>query len=203
MRQFPELDEIAEDILREIGSIGAGNAVTALFDMTGESFQVTLPEVTMVHYRDVPEILGGAEVFEAGTMLEVSGDISGMFMFLLNEAFSKTLLNALLGSQERDFVHLDSLCTSAICEVGNIVCGSYINALARLMDVQIQVSVPDICVDMAGAILSVPMIHFANLGEELLLIKNQFRTEELEFTGHVLFLPEAESLEKILRVLGD
>ena len=67
---------------------------------------------------------------------------------------------------------------------------------------KIEVSVPDICSDMVGALLSVPMIHFANLSDELMLIENRFFTDKTAFTGHVLFLPEMESLEKMFSLLG-
>ena len=46
------------------------------------------------------------------------------------------------------------------------------------------------------------MIHFANIGVELLLIENRFCTEEYSFTSYVLFLPELDSLEKMLKALG-
>lgn len=202
MMKYSELDETAQDLLRELGNIGTGNAVTALSAMVGHSFNVELPQVKIINYREAPELLGGAETFQTGILLEIGGELSGMFMFLLNEEFSKVMLDALLGPGDWDPVNMDEMCRSVICEVGNIVCCSYVNALAMLMGIKIEVSVPDICSDMVGALLSVPMIHFANLSDELMLIENRFCTDETAFTGHVLFLPELESLEKMFRLLG-
>lgn len=202
MKSYSDLDSYEQDILREVGNIGAGNAVTALSNMVGYTFQIDLPDIHIVKYQDVPEMLGGAEVFETGIMLKISGGVSGVFMFLLNEDFTKIVLDALIGPEERDLTDMDEMSRSAVCEIGNLVCCSYINALASLMNCKIQVSVPGICSDMAGAILSVPMIHFANLGEELLMIENKFRAESLTFISHVLFLPEIDSLEQILKDLG-
>lgn len=202
MKNYSELDETAQDILCEIGNIGTGNAVTALSSMVGFSFQVELPQVKIINYREAPEILGGAETLQTGIMLEIGGGLSGMFMFLMNEEFTKEMVMALLGVEKEDLLYMDEMCQSVICEVGNIVCCSYVNALAKLMEIKIQVSVPDVCCDMVGAILSVPMIHFANLSDELMVIENQFSTEQLAFTSHVLFLPELESLDKIFKILG-
>ncbi|MCR1841716.1 chemotaxis protein CheC [Murimonas intestini] len=202
MVNYSELDDTAQDLLREIGNIGTGNAVTALSSMVGHSFNVELPQVRIINYREAPELLGGAETFQTGILLEIGGELSGMFMFLLNEEFSKVMLDALLGPGDWDPVNMDEMCRSVICEVGNIVCCSYVNALARLMGIKIEVSVPDICSDMVGALLSVPMIHFANLSDELMLIENRFFTDKTAFTGHVLFLPEMESLEKMFSLLG-
>ena len=202
MVNYSELDDTAQDLLREIGNIGTGNAVTALSSMVGHSFNVELPQVRIINYREAPELLGGAETCQTGILLEIGGELSGMFMFLLNEEFSKVMLDALLGPGDWDPVNMDEMCRSVICEVGNIVCCSYVNALARLMGIKIEVSVPDICSDMVGALLSVPMIHFANLSDELMLIENRFFTDKTAFTGHVLFLPEMESLEKMFSLLG-
>ena len=92
---------------------------------------------------------------------------------------------------------------SAVSEIGNIMCCSYINALTRMLDIKVDVSVPDTCVDMIGAILSVPMIHFANISDELLLIEDKYHFGDLSVISHVLFLPEIESLEQIFRALGE
>ena len=191
MMKYSDMDAASEDMLKEIGNIGTGNAITALSAMVGKTFSVGLPAIRIVNYQDTPELLGGPETLGTGIMLEISGDLSGIFMFLLDETFTQNILNALLGEEERELVALDEMSSSAVCEIGNVMCGAYINALAQLMGVKVHVSVPDICCDMIGAILSVPMIHFANLS-----------VEGNDFTSHVLFLPEIETLDKILQVLN-
>lgn len=203
MGKYSELDDASKDLLKEIGNIGTGNAVTALSNMVGKDFQVELPEVLIVKYQEIPELLGGAETLETGIMLEVGGEISGIFMFLLNEEFTKAMLTALLGENEWNLLEMDDMCRSVICEIGNVICCSYINALAELMGIKIHVSVPDICSDMVGAILSVPMIHFANLSDEILIVQNQFCMDDVSFTSHVLFFPELETLNKIFCILGE
>ena len=202
MMKYSDMDAASEDMLKEIGNIGTGNAITALSTMVGKTFSVGLPEIRIVNYQDTPELLGGPETLGTGIMLEISGDLSGIFMFLLDETFTQNILNAPLGEEERELVALDEMSSSAVCEIGNVMCGAYINALAQLMGVKVHVSVPDICCDMIGAILSVPMIHFANLSDELMLIENKFSVEGNDFTSHVLFLPEIETLDKILQVLN-
>lgn len=203
MERYFDLDEISKDILEEIGNIGTGNAVTALSSIIGGNFDVELPKIRIIHYQETPELLGGAETIKTGLLLKLDGELSGMLMFLLDEDFTKIMLNALLGEEERDLTAMDEMCRSAVCEMGNVMCCSYINALAQLMDAKIHVSVPDMCCDMAGALLSVPMAHFANLSDELILIENKFSTEKWSFNSNVLFLPELESLEKILETLGE
>ena len=45
MRQFADLDEISRDILKEIGNIGTGNAVTALSQMLMHPVDIAVPDL--------------------------------------------------------------------------------------------------------------------------------------------------------------
>ena len=75
---------------------------------------------------------------------------------MLSEAFTKTVINTILGEEERNLTSLDDMECSLISELGNIMCGSYIRALSQLMDMDMDVSVPELCIDMGGAILTYP-----------------------------------------------
>ena len=201
MNRYSELSDDARDVLAEVGNIGTGNAVAALASMIGRQIDMELPLIRLLTYQEVPELLGGAEKFQVGVLLETTGDINGMFMFLLSEDFTRQLLETLVGDIPADAAQLDDMARSAICEVGNIMCCSYINALARMMDVKVHVSVPSVCSDMVGALLSVPMIRFANQSDEMLFIENKYHLGEHSVVSHVLFLPEVESIQKILKAL--
>lgn len=202
LEKYSDLDELSMDALRELGNIGTGNAMTALSQMTSQPIDIAIPAVKIVPYQDVPTLLGGVETVQMGIMLEIKGDLNGTFMFLLSEEFTKVMLEELLGYPIQDINDLDEMCESAICEIGNIMCCSYINALSSMLNLHVQVSVPASCCDMAGSILSVPMIQFANLGDELMFIENAFSYNSVSFISHILFLPELESLNTLLKTLG-
>lgn len=203
MEKYSDLNENARDVLMEIGNIGTGNAVTSLSQMLSRQIDMERPVVKILEFNEVPELLGGMEETRVGVLLEIKGDINGMFMFLISEPFLQVMLEGLLGMDVKDIHELDSLSLSAVGEIGNIMCCSYINALTRMMDIKVDVSVPDICVDMIGAILSVPMIHFASISDELLLIEDRYHFGDTSVISHVLFLPEIDSLERIFHALGE
>lgn len=48
MRQFADLDEISRDILKEIGNIGTGNAVTALSQMLMHPVDIAVPDLKIL-----------------------------------------------------------------------------------------------------------------------------------------------------------
>ena len=55
---------------------------------------------------------------------------------------------------------------------------------------------------MAGAILSVPAIHYANIGDKVIFIEDEFNRNGQESSSHVLMIPDVDSLKKIMTNLG-
>lgn len=203
MRQFADLDEISRDILKEIGNIGTGNAVTALSQMLMHPVDIAVPDLKILKYQEVCSLLDSADELQTGIMVGVCGEMEGMFLFLLSETFTMMVLNKILGEEEREFLNPGEMERSLICELGNIMCGSYINALASVMDLKLEVSVPDVCIDMGGAILSVPLSRFLRVSDDILMIDNLFHLGGESFLGRILFIPEPDSLDMMLRSLRE
>ena len=49
------------DILKELGNIGAGNATTALAQMLQCKVDMRVPQVKLLEFKEVGEMVGGAE----------------------------------------------------------------------------------------------------------------------------------------------
>ena len=188
------------DVLKEIGNIGAGNATTALAQMLQCKVDMKVPQVKLLDFNEVGAMMGGEEQIMAGIYLCVEGDITGSIMFLLRKDAAKHLVSKLMG-MELPGEDLDEIGTSALKEIGNIITGAYLNSLSTLTNLKIFPSVPDLTIDMAGAILSVPAIEFGTLGDKILLIQTQF-TDDCELDGYFILVPDLESYGKILGALG-
>ena len=188
------------DVLKEIGNIGAGNATTALAQMLQCKVDMKVPQVKLLDFNEVGMLMGGEEQIMAGIYLCVEGDITGSIMFLLKKDAAKHLVSKLMG-MDLPGEDLDEIGTSALKEIGNIITGAYLNSLSTLTNLKIYPSVPDLTIDMAGAILSVPAIEFGTLGDKILLIQPQF-TDDCELDGFFILVPDLESYGKILGALG-
>ena len=188
------------DVLKEIGNIGAGNATTALAQMLQCKVDMKVPQVKLLDFGEVGAMMGGEEQIMSGIYLCVEGDITGSIMFLLRKDAAKHLVSKLMGMElpGEDF---DEIGTSALKEIGNIITGAYLNSLSSLTNLKIFPSGPDLTIDMAGAILSVPAIEFGTLGDKILLIQTQF-TDDCELDGYFILVPDLESYGKILGALG-
>lgn len=199
------LEQVSEtymDVLKEIGNIGAGNAMTALSQMLQCKVDMKVPQVKLLEFNEVGALMGGEEQVMLGIYLAVEGDITGSIMFLVEKSSAKHLVSKVMmgyGVSEGD--EFNEMEMSAMKEVSNIITGAYLNSLSTLTNLKIYPSPPDLTMDMAGAILSVPAIEFGTIGDKLLLIQSQFY-DEVEIDGYFILIPDLESYGKILSSLG-
>lgn len=195
------------DVLKELGNIGAGNATTALAQMIGCKVDMSVPKVRLLEFQELGEIVGGDDQIMVSIYLQVEGDVEGSMMFILSKSAAAHLVNKLmcgmLGIDEttaEEYTFGEMEC-SAIKEVGNIITGAYLNALSGLTNLKIYPSVPQLGIDMAGALLSVPAVEFGILGDNILLIQTKF-SDDIDLDGYFILIPDMESYEKILTALG-
>ncbi|MBO4608723.1 MAG: chemotaxis protein CheC [Lachnospiraceae bacterium] len=189
------------DVLKEIGNIGAGNAMTALSQMLGCKIDMGVPQVDLLDFSDVGTAIGGEEQIMVGVFLGVEGDITGSMLFLVEQKSAKYLINKVMmgmGDPGEEFTEME---LSAMQEVGNIITGAYLNSLSTLTNLKIYPSPPALTVDMAGAILSVPAIEFGIYGDQILMIQSKF-FDEVQIDGYFILVPDVESYKKILTSLG-
>jgi chemotaxis protein CheC len=196
------LNTLHLDVLREIGNIGAGNATTALAKMLNKKVDMGVPKVNILEFKDVADVLGGPENLVVGILLDVSGEINGMMMFVLEQQSAHVLVNILMGRDIHDISEFTEIDISALHEIGNILTGSYLSSLSTLTKMTIFPSIPQMAFDMAGAILSVPAIEFGKVGDKVLFIETEFAEGIDHVTGYFILIPEIDSFKKILSSLG-
>ena len=200
-----QLNDIQYDVLREIGNIGAGNATTALSQMLNQKMDMSVPKVALVPFNEISDVMGSEDQTVVGIMLGFEGDVEGMMMFLFDTKSAHHLVNTLMMRDKEDGVEegaeFSDMDMSALNEIGNIVSGSYLTAISKLTNLKMISTVPEMTIDMIGALLSVPASEFGKYGDKLLLIQSQFG--ELDFVNrYFLMIPELNSYDKLLESLG-
>ena len=195
------------DVLQELGNIGAGNATTALAQMIGCKVDMSVPQVRLLEFHEIGAIVGGDEQIMVGIYLQVEGDVEGSMMFISPKKTAAHLVNKLMGGMlnidenNAEAYEFGEMECSAVKELGNIITGAYLNALAGLTNLKIYPSIPQLGIDMAGALLSVPAVEFGVLGDNILLIQTNF-SDDIELEGYFILIPDMTSYEKILTSLG-
>lgn len=200
-----DLDSMRFDVLKEIGNIGAGNATTALSSMLNAKVDMKVPKVDLLEFKDLSDLIGGAENIVVGILFTLEGDIEGMIMFVLEKKSARNIVHMLMNgvneeqNRSDDFNEIEQ---SALQEIGNIISGAYLNSLSTLTNMTISSSIPYMAIDMAGAILSVPAIEFGKISDKALLIETEFGDEDKEVNGYFILIPTLESYGTILTSLG-
>lgn len=199
-----ELDDVHVDVLTELGNIGSGNAATALASLMNTEININVPHVRILGFNDVADYVGGPENVVLGVLIKLSGDVDGMILYVFNDDLIRNVLKVFFGKDYTSVSELDEMDMSALNEIGNIMASSYVSALSSMTSLTIDVSVPSMCVDMAGAILSVPSIEFAQVGNKVLFIDDSFSIGENsdKVKSNMILVPEMDSLNKIFERLG-
>ncbi len=202
------LNNAQMDVLKEIGNIGSGNAITALSKILLRKIGMDIPEIKILKINEICEILGGEEITVIGIVLNISGDISGEMLFILKLDAAQKLLDVIMKNYEdrnrteSDLYKFNEIELSALKEVGNILASVYLSAISTLTKLKIVPSIPDIACDMAGAILSVPAIEAGQYGDYVLYIASQFKDGTAKLEGDFFLIPYSDSYSILLRALG-
>ncbi|MEK6266319.1 MAG: chemotaxis protein CheC [Clostridium sp.] len=195
---FSKLSPMQLDVLQEVGNIGAGNAATSLSQLLNQKVDMTVPSVNIIPFDDIFSKIGVEEVV-IGVIVRVLGDIPGNILYTLDKETALKFISKLMGAEQEQITEIGS---SALCEIGNIISSSFMNAIAKLTNLVLTPSVPAVALDMMGAILSTTFIEAGQFDEYILDLETQFLQENQKISGHFYYIPMPGSLEKILNSLG-
>ena len=202
VKKYEDLNGLELDTIREIGSIGTGNAATALSSMLGCTVRLQTPEVRIMGYNEAIDWIGGPEVITAGVLVQMSGEVNGIMLSVQQMEFVNLVLQKMIGREAAGYEELDDLDRSALIEVGNIMISTFINALSSLAGITIKLSVPGFAVDMQGAILTVPMAEFGGQSDYIMTIGSNFICGQRTVPCRLLLSPDIRSLNFLLKKLG-
>lgn len=191
------------DALKEVANIGAGHAATALSQMVNQRIMVDIPEIKIVKFEDVGELLGKPDEIVSAVMMQLLGDVTGrtvqVFPWRTAVQLTSVLLRRDLEMRPEDFGEVEQ---SALREVGNILVGAYINALSEFMGLMLIMSPPAIAIDTAQAVLTTSYLNFGEHQEYVFAVNVRLGMDEhTDLGAHFLLLPDDASLKVILRAL--
>lgn len=202
MTEGTEISCSQMDVLQEVSNIGLGNAATALAGLLNKRVDIAVPQATFLEMEQIFPLVGGLEEVVACVNLSFDGDITGTVMFIFAEKSVYKLVDMLLGLDVGTTGALDALGESAIMEIGNVLSGSFVNAIGDMTGLTIRVSVPLFAFDMMGAILSASLVASGHWDEQVLLIETIFLQNKDQIKGHFFMMPETGSLNRLFEALG-
>jgi chemotaxis protein CheC len=194
------------DDFKEIGNIGAGNAASALASLLDIKITMSLPDASVVPFSGIVDIMHGPETLVAGVLVDISGDLNGYILLLLEMNDAMTMVAQALKEPPRkldatDFT-LTDMESDTLLEISNILVGSFLSAISSFTGLRVRPSVPQIAIDMLGAIISISTIEYGKIGDTVLFLKTQFHDATGETVGHFFMIPDYNSYRILIKSLG-
>jgi chemotaxis protein CheC len=201
MKDPSEINAFYKDAFQELGNIGAGNAATALSQMVGRTIHTSVPKVLIVPIEKVPDIVGGSEEIVAGIYLKIYGDVPAKILVTFEHSDLLALTDLLMGQPVGSSTMLNEMRLSALKELGTILTGSFLNALAKFLDLQMVPTVPALAIDVLPAILDTLLVELSQEAQYALMIQTEIFETETKLAGNIFLIPEAESLDNMVKAI--
>lgn len=201
------LSELQYDALREVGSIGAGHAATALSQLVDHRIDLGVPTLELLAVTEIPTVFGGPEQLVAAVYTRILGDLGGSVLFVLDRSSALGLVDLLhnhrIGLTKSLGADEEALVTNA----ATILIAAYLASIGRLADLSVLPGRASMAFDMVGAILEAVAVEIGLTADDALVIRTEFVSDEASegensVDAYLFFLPDERSLETLLGRLG-
>ncbi len=197
------LTEAELDIFREIGTIGAGNAATALSQLAGRRVMVDIPDVKKVELEKLPDIVGDKDTPIVGVHFQILGDVVGTTLLVFDEDTAFSILHLLF--QQGNHSRIETLFSeSAFKEVANILTGTYLNALSQFLGLRMIPSTPKMNIEPASTVAKTAVAHLGpNTSVDVLAIMTVLSIEKKKIAGKFFLIFDVESSKLIMKKIKE
>jgi len=191
------LDECVDlEILLELGSIGAGNAATSLSEIFQEPIFIEVPKIHTLPPHLVPKFYKKHDVPTTAVYMQLRGeaDCDILLLFEVEEAKKIAAMMTMAQSPEDVDPEMEA---SAIGELGSIMIGGFLSAIADFTDLKLVPMSPQLVNGSFDAILDNFLVKQALVSDVALVFDGCFRRSSSETSGSIVVFPSPE-LQKIL-----
>jgi chemotaxis protein CheC len=210
MLDFKSMNQMHLDAIREVGNIGAGHAATALSQMLGCPVEIDIPKAELVSIYELDSYYGEPDIAYAAVFAASDSDTPFNFILLTREDAVEKIVSLLVAKQfgmQMDFASMpQEMVDSALGEIGNILLGSFLNAVNGLLGLNSGITTPSVTHDMLGSIVSVVSAMFGQYGDIALVTKSSLNLALEGYAdsidANILLASQPDALEKLLQKLG-
>ena len=180
------------DRAREITSIGAGHAATALAAMVGRPCEMRVPQMRLLppERLDAPLAIDpsdGDSRPPVGIFFEIDGGFGGVVGLLFPASTCSALIETMTGRPAEE--NSAEIMTSVLREAGNILVSHVANAISETLGIAVLPSVPVLAMEDAVAALGSLLATREREGPALRL-ETEIADREREIRGVLVFVPD-------------
>ena len=131
------LSNFERDQLVEVANIGADHASTALSQMVKKRVSIRVPEAYVDRIEKLVKYMGDPKDLVTAVLLKILGDAPGIMLLIFTPASALNLTSLLTKKRQKNPKVLDEIDRSALKELGNILSGASMTALARFLNINL------------------------------------------------------------------
>ena len=199
------LNQIQLDALREISSIGVGNAVTALAQFVDKKVEMAPPQALIATKNEVPKLVPDENTAITMVGLEMLGEVCGHILLVFEDKNALSLVDLLMGRKPGSAgATLSEIDISALKEVAGVMSGSYLRVLGDMINKTLKMTPPFFDFGAPTKIPEFIAAHSLEEGEVTVCLKSDFWIIEgkTKVCGQIIFIPLAINLRPLLKLLG-
>ena len=194
------LSEIQLDALTEVFNVGAGRAALSLSEIVGEEVMLSVPSIEVLKAEEVnSRVLTLKDDKFAIVSQLFSGPFDAEAVLLFTENYALEIVRDMMGSQ-MSIEDLAEFEQEAMCELGNIILNACLSAMADMLGISLNSSLPTYAMSSPDEITT----RLAEKGEEdgdssyILVLHIDLVLEKHHTEGHLIFLLSSTSLSKLI-----
>ena len=192
------------DALREVSSISAGSASTALAQFVDKKVSMRPPEIVAIDNINKHFFPYDDNSFAFIMHSDISGGLKGRIIFVCLYEYALSLCNILLGKRcDLENESPDGIGASSLKEIGMVMFGSYTKAIGDMINKLLLIITPQLWIGGAGNAKDYISNAILKLsGKTLCSHSYLWIGEESSKPLHLAFVPDAEYIMPLLGALG-
>lgn len=196
------------DMLKELGNIGSGHAITALSELINDRVDVSLTAVNIIPFWKIPDLFENPNTEAFGIYSEIIGKPDLSIIQIFTKVSVINLINILNDEDHieiedvRSIQELDDFTRSIISEIGNILAGNYASALANLLSIKLVPEVPKLALDNLNAMLDTIIAKYSINSDYTIIVKTKIQVKEIELNGTLCLVPSMKILKELFKILN-
>ena len=204
------LSEIQIDALTEVFNVGAGRAALSLSEIVGEEVMLSVPSIEVLKAEDVNSRVLTLKDDKFATVSQLfSGPFEAEAVLLFTENYALEIVRDMMGSQ-MSIEDLAEFEQEAMCELGNIILNACLSAMADMLGISLNSSLPTYAMSSPDEITA----RLADKRDEedgesggdddgsygsyVLVLHIDLVLEKHHTEGHLIFLLSSTSLSKLI-----
>jgi chemotaxis protein CheC len=193
------------DALVEVFNVGAGRAAASLSEIVGDEVKLSVPSIEIKNAYDIDDTIKAINSPKFGVVSQhFSGPFDAEALLLFTEHHALEIVRDMMGSQ-MSIEELTEFEQEAMCELGNIILNACLSAMADMLQISLNSSLPSYKIASTEDIFT----GLTQIEDEavILLLHIDLTIEKRHSEGQLIFLLSSMSLRNLVtqieRYLGN